>query len=626
MKPLDFVGRVLHDSHRVIRLLGKGGMGTVYEASHIRLKESRFAIKVLHPQFAEEAAIYARFKREAEIASSIGHPNIVSVVDFYSLDETYPCMVMEYLEGQDMKARLSGGASLAPDEVVHVCDQISSALTAVHARGIIHRDLKPANIFFIQVPPGAAPQVKVLDFGISKVRDCTTQLTAEQSIMGTPHYMSPEQGEGKIDEIDHRTDIFALATICYQALSGKLPFAADTIPSIIYKICHKQPIPITELAPDLPPGVHAVLSRAHAKDKARRHDTVDAFAHELKEALRGTKISLAHRAEGAAPVTGIRVTRVANPGTSNLRGKELLRSVFNETQGEGATREDVDPGERPGSLDAGVPVAAPVDAPPAVAPAETVVASVSQVIEGPPGSRVLGRSALAPGNAAPGASAMAGPGDGFIDTTLGGAASVVEFRPAPGAAASLWRRRRGMVIGAAGGVLAMGVAAMLLFFAGNHGPDQATSAASRAPQPPDERSSGALPAAPSRVQRRTLDPAPPPGPTGNPGSEDATIQVRVRLLGLVNGARCTVDGREVKEGTVHLPPSKTPCLIVCEADGYQPFRAYVVPENAMDIPVPMQLSPAPPAAPAANPAESKKKRRPPRRRRPARVEDDSELF
>lgn len=279
------IGQVLHDTHRIVRLIGQGGMGSVYEAVHKRLRKQRFAVKVLHKKMVENETVFARFKQEAEIATEIGHPNIVYVTDFYETDDGQPCMVMEYLDGEDLGERIKKRGKLSPQEVLEMMEQVGGALQAVHDKGVTHRDLKPANIFMVDRPDGKM-KAKVLDFGISKIRDSGT-LTGDHAILGTPHYMSPEQGEGEILEVDYRTDIFALGTICYQVLSGKVPFEAPTLLGVIRAICDKPHVPITVHAPSLGSEVDRVLSRALAKKKVDRYQRVDVFAQELTRALEG---------------------------------------------------------------------------------------------------------------------------------------------------------------------------------------------------------------------------------------------------------------------------------------------------------------------------------------------------
>ena len=286
------IGTVLHDSHKVVRLIGQGGMGSVYEAVHSRLRQKRFAVKVLQAKMASNDVIYARFQREAEIATSLGHPHIIDVSDFYETDDGRPCMVMEYLEGEDLGAVLEETKKLGRDVAIKLVEQVGSALQAVHDKGIVHRDLKPANIFLVgpvkdEIAKGTF-RVKVLDFGISKMLDpdsVYTNLTSDRAVMGTPHYMSPEQGEGVTKDVDHRTDVFALGTICYQVLSGTRPFNAPSLPGVIYKICHADPPPISSHDSDLPDEVHQVILKALPKKREDRYQRVEDFVQDLKEAL-----------------------------------------------------------------------------------------------------------------------------------------------------------------------------------------------------------------------------------------------------------------------------------------------------------------------------------------------------
>ena len=278
------IGKVFHDTYRIKRKVAEGGMGAIYEAEHARLSNKRYAVKLLHPSVTSAPDIFARFRREAEIASSLGHPNIVEVLDFYQTEQGQPYMVMEYLEGEDLAGRLRTVKRLEPALVLGLVDQVASALQAAHDKGIVHRDMKPENIFLAR-DPAAGEVAKVLDFGISKIRHSQSVVTRDNSLLGTPFYMSPEQGEGEVRDIDHTTDIFALGTICYQALSGELPFTAPTLPGVIYKVCHLEPVPVSDRVPDLPAPVDQVLARAMAKKKEQRYQRVSRLAEDLRAAL-----------------------------------------------------------------------------------------------------------------------------------------------------------------------------------------------------------------------------------------------------------------------------------------------------------------------------------------------------
>ena len=287
----SLVGRVLHDTHKILRLVGRGGMGAVYEAHHVRLIKKRYAVKVLDLRQAEDKTNYVRFRREAEIVTDLGHPNIVEVLDFYETRDGRVCTVMEYLEGEDLAAVLKREGKLQPWQVVEIATQVGSALRAVHEKGIVHRDLKPANIFISSGAAGGL-RVKVLDFGISKIRD-SSSLTGDRMVLGTPHYMAPEQAEGKVGELDHRTDIFALGTLCYEMLSGRLPFEAPSLLGVIRKICDKPHPKLSSQMPGLGPDVDQVIDQALAKDKKERYPRADLFVVALKVALEASPIACA---------------------------------------------------------------------------------------------------------------------------------------------------------------------------------------------------------------------------------------------------------------------------------------------------------------------------------------------
>jgi serine/threonine protein kinase len=278
------IGKVLHDTHRVVRMIGQGGMGAVYEAEHVRLPSKRFAIKVLLAQVLDAPNIHKRFWREAKIASDIGHPNIIEVVDYYDTDDGCPCMVMELLTGCDLQAVLAERGALTPKEARPILAQVCSALQATHDAGVVHRDLKPANIFLTS-DGSESVMVKLLDFGISKIRDARTKLTDDRAILGTPHYMSPEQSEGLANQVDHKTDIFSLGTIVYEMLTGQLPFEAATPLAILLKICRAEPAPPSAVKPELGPEIDAIIAKAMAKDPDERFDSVTKMLQALDQAL-----------------------------------------------------------------------------------------------------------------------------------------------------------------------------------------------------------------------------------------------------------------------------------------------------------------------------------------------------
>ena len=279
------VGSVLEGAYRITRLIGEGGMGAVYEAVQLRLNK-RVAVKLMARDLAANREALVRFHREAEITSHLGHPHLVTVFDFGQAASGEPYLVMEYLEGEDLDHRLRRVGRLPIEKVVHVARQVASALGAAHDQGVVHRDLKPGNVFLLQVP-GEPDFVKVLDFGISKVKAARTQLTSASAVMGTPNYMSPEQATGMVDDIDHRADQWALACIAWEMLLGRCPFVADAPSALLYQIINLDPHPLAPRVPGLPPAVESVLRRALSKRPAERFSSLREFSRALEAAAFG---------------------------------------------------------------------------------------------------------------------------------------------------------------------------------------------------------------------------------------------------------------------------------------------------------------------------------------------------
>ena len=271
-------GSVIADTYEVVRLLGRGGMGTVWEATHLRLPDRRVAIKLLTIEDQTQEHL-ARFRREAEVTSRLGHPNIVGVLDFNTLPSGQPYIVLEYLEGESLADRLDRAGPIGLDEALAYATQIASALSAAHAAGVVHRDLKPDNIFLVPSPAGL-PIVKVLDFGISKMRGSVTVQTKEAQILGTPQYMSPEQANGKNSEVDARTDVWALGTIVFEMLVGQPAFAGETMTSLLVNVL-VNPSPSLRGTPGVPDRVARALDLALEKDAALRWRDMPSFIEAL---------------------------------------------------------------------------------------------------------------------------------------------------------------------------------------------------------------------------------------------------------------------------------------------------------------------------------------------------------
>ena len=281
------VGSVIADTYTIQALIGRGGMGEVFLASHNRLPGKKVAIKLLHGGH-EDADILRRFAREAEIASKLGHPNIVGVVDTNRLPDGTPYLVLEYLQGESLAQRLKAGPMPLP-HILSIIRQVGSALAAAHREGIVHRDLKPQNIFLCptEVDGRMIEIAKVLDFGISKIRGSDTVKTQESSLLGTPQYMAPEQATGQHSTVDERTDIFALGAIIYEMVTGHPAFSGASIPEVVFKVVYEHPTPLAQVAPDVPANVVAAVEKALAKPAQDRFASVS----ELVEALTGNPLA-----------------------------------------------------------------------------------------------------------------------------------------------------------------------------------------------------------------------------------------------------------------------------------------------------------------------------------------------
>lgn len=271
-------GLVIAQTYEIERQLGRGGMGEVWLAKHRRLAGKQVAVKVLHVdrQLPQEAL--ARFKREAEIAARLEHPNIVQVLDYNTLATGQPYLVMEFLKGQSLSARARGKTMDLP-QVSLIMRQVGAALQAAHRAGVVHRDLKPENIFLI--PTAVGDQVKVLDFGISKLSDSNTVQTTDSVLIGTPLYMSPEQALGNNREVGAQSDLFSLGSICYELFTGQAPFHADNIAKVVFRIAYEQHTPLSSLRPDLPAHALAAVEHALQKERKRRTTDIDDFVSEL---------------------------------------------------------------------------------------------------------------------------------------------------------------------------------------------------------------------------------------------------------------------------------------------------------------------------------------------------------
>jgi serine/threonine-protein kinase len=267
-------GDLVAAKYRIEQLIGVGGMGAVFSATH-QYTGKRVALKWMLPELAQDEDAVQRFMREARAAGRISHPNVVDVYDVGQHADSY-FLVMEYLQGEPLTSALAR-RDLTPTEVLTLLLPAMRGVAAAHRQGVVHRDLKPDNIFLAYEQDGVRREAKVLDFGISKLSaddQPSMHLTRTGAVIGTPYYMSPEQIRGT-GEIDRRVDIYALGVILYESLSGQVPFMAETYGALVLEIATGTPTPLTDLVANLPVELSRIVSRAMARNVAERYPTME---------------------------------------------------------------------------------------------------------------------------------------------------------------------------------------------------------------------------------------------------------------------------------------------------------------------------------------------------------------
>ena len=262
--------------YRILSQLGQGGMATVFKAYHAAL-DRYVAIKVLHRAFLEDSTFLARFQREARVVAKLEHANIVPVHDFAE-HEGQPYLVMRFIEGETLKARLGRGP-LTRQETMRVIEAVGAALSHAHAQGILHRDIKPSNILL-----STDGNVYLADFGLARIAQAGASTLSSDMLMGTPHYISPEQARGERN-LDVRTDIYSFGVVLYELAVGRVPFSADTPFSIIHDHIYT-PLPLPRaINPRVPEAVERVLLKALAKDRGDRFESVEELVSAFRSAL-----------------------------------------------------------------------------------------------------------------------------------------------------------------------------------------------------------------------------------------------------------------------------------------------------------------------------------------------------
>ena len=315
-------GTVFGGRYVVQSQVGTGGMATVYRGMDQRL-DRLVAIKVMLSRYASDPSFAARFKQEAQAAAALQSPYIVSVYDWGKEGDTY-YIIMEYLRGTDLKTGIRSHGALAPRKVAQIGAQVCSALSVAHAHEIIHRDIKPQNIM-IQ-PNGDA---KVMDFGIARSKN--SHLTQTNSVLGTAHYVSPEQAQGK--ELGPTSDLYSLGVVMYEASTGKLPFDGDDAVSVALKQVNEEPVPPSEVNPNVDDNLEAIIMKCMAKNPAERFQTADELRRVLNNYIMGRPLNLA----GATRVMGVGATKTSvipggATGTTPLRGAATTTSMRGQTE------------------------------------------------------------------------------------------------------------------------------------------------------------------------------------------------------------------------------------------------------------------------------------------------------
>jgi eukaryotic-like serine/threonine-protein kinase len=308
------IGDVLEGKYRIERVLGRGGMGTVYEGVHTRIHR-RVAVKVLKSALAADDEMVKRFEREALAASSVRSPHVVEVFDVGQLPSGERFMILEFLDGESLSERLKRLGTMAPAQIFPIVMQMLNGLEAAHAAGIVHRDLKPANIFIAKTPAGEV--VKVLDFGVSKFSAIAGDgFTQTGALVGTPHYMAPEQTKGA-RHAGHASDVYSAGAIVFRALTGRPPFLAETIHELIAKLISTPAPKIAEVAPAVAASAAAVVDRALLQDPAARY----AGAADMRSAIASwlTAASPASLTGVAAPSFDDDAPTIATPSSAALR-------------------------------------------------------------------------------------------------------------------------------------------------------------------------------------------------------------------------------------------------------------------------------------------------------------------
>jgi serine/threonine-protein kinase len=298
---LPTIGGLVGGKYRVVRLIGEGGMGAVYEARHEQLG-MRVALKFLHPDLAERQALGARFLQEARVSARIKSPHVTHVMDVDQTPEGDAYFVMELLEGESLEQRIQRAGLVPLDEALDIAMQILAALEAAHAEGVIHRDLKPDNVWLTPSPGG--PFVKLLDFGIAKLKttgEFQSVHTRPGSMMGTPQYMAPEQAVSA-DQVDARADLYSFGVMTYEMITGQRPVPGDDVSEILQALVRGEARPLLSLSPEVPPELASLVDALVAANPDDRPSDATAVRSVFARYVRSSNPALGPMSRRSLPV------------------------------------------------------------------------------------------------------------------------------------------------------------------------------------------------------------------------------------------------------------------------------------------------------------------------------------
>src|SRR5215204_1461836 len=334
---------IINERYAIHKRVGRGGMADVFLARD-RLLDRQVAIKVLFPEFAVDPNFVERFRREAQAAANLSHPNIVNVYDWGKYEGTY-FIAMEYVQGRTLAEILKTNKRLTAKQAAEIASEVAAALGFAHEAGLAHRDIKPANILI-----GTNGQVKVADFGIARAMNSATEsnLTQAGSVMGTASYFSPEQAQGA--QPDPRSDLYSLGIVMYEMVAGKPPFTGENPVSIAYKQVHDSPQPLVQIVADVPLPYEAIVAKLLAKDPRIRYPTAEALRDDLRRFRNGEPVmALASlsggRATGATGAATVPLAATAGAATASAAATAATAAMTSQPTAVGAPVPP--PGDRP---------------------------------------------------------------------------------------------------------------------------------------------------------------------------------------------------------------------------------------------------------------------------------------